>query len=71
MAIEGLQDVLLIFRFRCPPGIPPEKVAAEIAHGGASVSCGLAVYLKEMECKVVPPKDVQGEQSRLTIIGGQ
>lgn len=56
MPIEGTEEVVLSFRFRCPPGIPPEQVAAQIAHNGASVACGLLQYLKEMDCKVVPVK---------------
>ncbi len=58
MAIEGTKEVLLTFRFRCPPGIPPEVVAKELAHGGASITCGLLQYLKTMDCSVVPAVDV-------------
>ncbi len=54
MAIEGTEEILLEFRFRLPPGLPPEAVAQQIARSGASISCGLTQYLKSMHCAVVP-----------------
>lgn len=66
MTIEGTQDIVLTFRFRCPPGIPPEQVAAQIAHGGASIACGLLQLLKSTDCTIVPNTDPP--DSRLTVI---
>ena len=57
MGIEGVSDILLTFRFRCPPGKTPEQVAAHIAQGGVCVACGLLQFLKSTDCSVVPLLD--------------
>jgi len=54
MVIEGRNDVRLTMLFRCPPGMPPEQVANQLAHGGITVALGLLPYMKSSQCDVVP-----------------
>lgn len=51
--IEGTHELHVLLKFRCPPDVPPEKVAAMVSQGGITVALGLLQFALGSEANIV------------------